>query len=57
MGSGTTLIAAQTLGRRCYGMEIDPVYADVVVMRFEQFSGKKAVRISPSALSVPSKTL
>ena len=46
MGSGTTLIAAQTLGRRCYGIELDPKYADVVVMRWEQFTGKKAVRIS-----------
>ena len=46
MGSGTTLIAAQTLERRCYGMELDPVYADVVVMRWEQFTGKKAVRIT-----------
>ena len=46
MGSGTTLIAAQTLGRCCYGMELDPVYADVVVMRWEQFTGKKAVRIT-----------
>jgi DNA modification methylase len=46
MGSGTTLIAAQTLERRCYGMELDPIYADVVVQRFEAFTGKKAVRIS-----------
>jgi len=46
MGSGTTLIAAQTLERRCYGMELDPIYADVIVQRFEQYSGKKAVRIA-----------
>jgi len=46
MGSGTTLIASQTLGRRCFGMELDCRYADVVVTRWEQFSGKKAVRIS-----------
>lgn len=46
MGSGTTLIAAQTLERRCYGMELDPIYADVVVQRWEAFMGKKAVRIS-----------
>ena len=45
MGSGTTLIAAQTLGRRCYGMEIDPVYADVVIQRFESFTGQKAIRV------------
>ena len=45
MGSGTTLVAAQTLERRCYGMELDPIYADVVVQRWEEFTGKKAVRI------------
>jgi len=50
MGSGTTLIAAQTLERRCYGMELDPKYADVVMLRWEQFTGKKAVRISASAV-------
>jgi len=43
-GSGTTLIAAQTLERRCFGMELDPIYADVIVKRWEQYSGKKAVR-------------
>jgi DNA modification methylase len=43
LGSGTTLIAAHTLDRRCFGMEIDPIYADVVVKRFEDFTGKKAI--------------
>lgn len=42
LGSGTTLIAAEQLGRRCYGMEIDPVYADVIVRRWEQFTGGTA---------------
>lgn len=46
MGSGTTLIASQTLGRRCFGMEIDPRYADVVVQRWQEYTGKKAVRIT-----------
>jgi DNA modification methylase len=45
-GSGSTLIAAQQTGRRCYMMELDPLYADVIVQRFEKFSGKKAERIS-----------
>lgn len=35
IGSGTTLIAAEQLGRTCYGMEIDPVYCDVIRQRFE----------------------
>jgi len=42
LGSGTTLIAAEKLNRRCFGMEIDPIYCDVIVQRYEDFSGKKA---------------
>lgn len=53
MGSGTTLIAAQTLERRCYGMELDPKYMDVVISRWEQFTGKKAVRITSAGRHVP----
>tara|TARA_R110000824_G_scaffold86945_2_gene214731 strand:+ start:1612 stop:2835 length:1224 start_codon:yes stop_codon:yes gene_type:complete len=44
LGSGTTLIAAERLGRRCYGMEIEPKYVDVAVKRWEDFTGKEAVR-------------
>jgi DNA modification methylase len=43
LGSGTTLIAAEQTGRVCYGMEIDPRYCDVIVRRWEEFTGKKAV--------------
>jgi len=43
LGSGTTLIAAEQLGRKCYGMEISPQYCDVIVKRWENFTGKKAV--------------
>lgn len=42
-GSGTTLIAAEQLGRKCYGMEISPAYCDVIVQRWENLTGKKAV--------------
>lgn len=42
LGSGTTLIAAEQLGRKCYGMEISPAYCDVVVKRWENLTGKKA---------------
>lgn len=42
-GSGTTLIACEQLGRICYGMEIDPVYCDVIVKRWETLTGQKAV--------------
>jgi DNA modification methylase len=43
-GSGTTLIAAEQLGRRCYGMEISPAYCDVIVKRWETLTGRKAIR-------------
>ena len=42
LGSGSTLIAAQKTGRKCYGLEIDPIYCDVIVKRWEAFTGKKA---------------
>jgi DNA modification methylase len=42
LGSGTTLIASQKNGRVCYGMEIDPKYVDVLIKRWEEFTGKKA---------------
>ena len=43
-GSGSTLIAAEQSGRRAFLMELDPLYADVIVRRYEQFTGKKADR-------------
>jgi DNA modification methylase len=43
LGSGTTLIAAEQLGRKCYGMEISPQYCDVIVKRWENLTGEKAV--------------
>lgn len=44
-GSGSTLIACEQLNRKCYCMEIDPKYCDVIVKRWETFSGKKAVKL------------
>ena len=41
-GSGSTLIAAEQLNRKCYGMEISPAYCDVIVKRWENMTGKKA---------------
>jgi DNA modification methylase len=41
-GSGSTLIAGQQMGRSCYLMEIDELYCDVIVERYERFTGKKA---------------
>ena len=44
LGSGTTMIACEQLGRRCFGIEIEPRYCDVIVQRWETLTGKKAVR-------------
>jgi DNA modification methylase len=44
-GSGSTLIAAEQTNREAYLMELDPLYCDVIVERFEKFTGKKAERI------------
>lgn len=45
MGSGTTLIGADVTGRRCFGCELDPKYASVIIRRWEKVSGGKAKRI------------
>jgi site-specific DNA-methyltransferase (adenine-specific) len=45
LGSGSTLIACEQTGRKCYGVEIDPAYCDVIKNRWEQFTGKKAQRV------------
>lgn len=42
-GSGSTLLACEQLGRRCRMMEIDPHYCDVIIQRWEDYTGKKAV--------------
>ncbi len=44
-GSGSTLIGAEQTGRRAFLMELDPLYCDVIVQRFEKFTGKKAERV------------
>jgi DNA modification methylase len=43
LGSGTTLIAAETVGRICLGIEIEPRFVDVAIRRWEAFTGKEAV--------------
>lgn len=50
-GSGTQIIAAQHLGRRCFAMEIEPRYVDVAVQRWEKLTGLKAVRNPAGAAS------
>lgn len=44
-GSGSTLIACEQLNRRCYTMELDPRYCDVIIKRWEALTGKKAVKL------------
>jgi len=50
VGSGTTIIAAEMTGRACYAIELDPVYVDVCIKRWQNFTGKKAARESDGAL-------
>lgn len=45
-GSGSTLIACEQLNRKCYMMELDPKYIDVIIQRWENFTGEKAVLLN-----------
>jgi DNA modification methylase len=53
-GSGSTLIAAEQTGRRAFLMELDPLYCDVIVVRWEKFTGKQAV-LSSAGTETPEK--
>ncbi len=50
-GSGSQIIAAETLGRRCYAMELEPTFVEVAVRRWEAFTGKQAQRIPAGSTS------
>ena len=52
LGSGTTLIAAHQLDRVCYGMEISPRYCDIIIKRWEDYTGLKA-SLSPTGSDAP----
>jgi DNA modification methylase len=43
LGSGTTLMAAERVGRRCYGIEIDPLYVDTAIRRWQTYGGDEAI--------------
>lgn len=45
-GTGTTMIAAEQLGRRCYMMELDPHYCDIIIARWEKLTGQQAKKIN-----------
>jgi DNA modification methylase len=49
LGSGTTLIAAQSTERVCLGVELEPLFVDVAIRRWQAFSGEKAFRMSDGA--------
>jgi DNA modification methylase len=53
LGSGSTLIACERLGRRCFGIELDPRYVDVAVKRWETFTGGKAERVATMRTETP----
>jgi DNA modification methylase len=58
-GSGSTLIAAEQTGRKAFLMELDPLYCDVIVQRWEQLTGHKAERQprkADSYQSIPERT-
>ncbi len=46
LGSGTTLLSAEQLGRKCVGIEMDPEYVEIIIKRVEKLTKKKAVRIN-----------
>lgn len=45
-GSGTTLIACEETDRKCFMMELDPHYVDVIIKRWEDYTGKEAVLLN-----------
>jgi len=45
LGSGTAIMAAERTGRRCYGFDLDARYCDIILARWEEFSGEEAVRV------------
>ena len=45
-GSGSTIIACEQLDRKCFTMEYDPIYVDAIIQRWENFTGKKAVKLN-----------
>jgi DNA modification methylase len=52
-GSGSQFIAAEMLRRRCYGIEIEPRFCDVIVKRWENVTGNKATLAHPGATGAP----
>ncbi len=45
LGGGSTMVASHQLNRKCYGMELDPKYVDVIVKRWQDFTGQQALHM------------
>jgi DNA modification methylase len=50
LGSGSTLIAAEKVGRRCFGMDLDPGYVDLAIRRWQSWTGARAVNAETGEL-------
>lgn len=50
LGSGTTLLAAERTGRTCYGLELDPLYIDTIIRRWQKYTGGSAVHAASGKL-------
>lgn len=50
LGSGSTLIACEKLNRKCYGMELDPKYCDVIITRWQDYTGRQAIHAESGEL-------
>ena len=44
-GSGSTMMACEQMNRKCYAMELDPKFIDVAILRWEQWTGQKAIKV------------
>lgn len=55
-GSGTSILAAESYGRRCFAMELDPQYCAVIIQRWEEKTGQKAVLLEGGAANVRDET-
>ena len=50
-GSGTTIVASEETGRLCHAIELDPIYVDVAIVRWQNFTGKEATRVGGGTFS------
>ena len=51
-GSGTTLLAAERIGRRCFGIELDPLYVDTTIERWQRLTGRQAQNLQGETFAV-----